>query len=291
MDVLWIVMLLIDVLNVLLHSTGIYLLWKIYVWKEITTQQLVLFHLSIAEGLLSTLFVVFDVLVLTSNGEYGLYVTHVEEILLVVIYLIMIFMTVDRLMAVVLSWKYKIHWRVGRTKKLLAVIWLLGIMMGVCFNLLDELLPPDLRSVFIDVYYYLQIVFSLIFVAIAVLTYVIIYWKDKMSGRFLQKHATPNENDQQQSTRQQSKLRFRIPGLIILSYLICNTIPSIMIILWFVHSLSYELVKVMFLLFRLGYTSDPFIYIFLQAKVRNQLLGCCKRQSRSERSNNAETNV
>ena len=279
----------INVLNVLLHSTGIYLLWKIYVWKEITTQQLLIFSLkSIAEGLLSTLYVVLEVLNLTSNYEYTEYVLDVAEALLTVIYLIMLFMTVDRLMAVVLSWKYKVYWRVGRTKKVLAVVWLLGIMWGVCSALLRQFLPLDLRSVFINAHRYLEILFSLIFIAIALLTYVIIYWKHKKSGRLLRNHRAPNENSQQQSTRQQShKLRSYIPGLIIFTYLICNIIPLI-INLKIAPYLSNILLKI---IFYLGYTCDAFIYIFLQEKVRNQLFGCCKRQSRSERSNNAETNV
>ena len=104
MAVLSVVLLPIDFLNALLHSTGIYLLWKIYIWKEIKTQQLIVFHLSIAEGLLNTSGVVHEVLVLTSNDEYARYVMHVGITLDTLISLIMFFMTVDRLMAVVLSW-------------------------------------------------------------------------------------------------------------------------------------------------------------------------------------------
>ena len=171
---------------------------------------------------------------------------------------------------------------------MLAVIWLLGIMWGVCDALLKELLLPDSSNIFFDLYHYLGIVFSLIFIAIAVLTYVIIYWKHKKSGRLLRNHRAPNENSQQQSTRQQShKLRSYIPGLIIFTYLICNIIPLI-INLKIAPYLSNILLKI---IFYLGYTCDAFIYIFLQEKVRNQLLECCKIQSRSERSNNAETNV
>ena len=284
MDVLSVVLLPIDVLNVLLHSTGIYLLWKIYIWKEITTQQLILIHLSIAEGLLNTSGMVHEVLVLTSNDEYARYVIHVGITLETIIYLIMFFMTVDRLMAVVLSWKYKVYWRVGRTKKVLAVVWLLGIMWGVCSALLRQFLPLDLRSVFINAHRYLEILFSLIFIAIALLTYVIIYWKHKKSGRLLRNHEAPNENSQQQSTGKQShKIKFYIPGLIIFTYLICNTIPLIIVAV-LRYPPNIYLRAVVLINLDLGYTSDAFIYIFLQTKVRNQLFGCCKRQSRSERS-------
>ena len=282
MDVISAVLLPLDVLNALLHSTGIYLLWKIYIWKEITTQQLIVFHLSIAEGLMNTSGVVFEVLFLTSNGEYAWYVIHIENTLLVVIYMIMFFMTVDRLMAVVLSWKYKVYWRVGRTKKVLAVVWLLGIMCGVCSAFLYKL---DSWRVFINVTRYVGVVFSVLFLAIALLTYVIIYWKNKKSARLLQNHKAQRENDQQQSTRQQShKIRFYIPGLIILTYLICDTIPLIIIAVFGVPPNKFWLGAVLIIL-DLGYTSDALIYIFLQTKVRNHLL----RQSRGEQSNNAET--
>ena len=272
--------------NVLLHSTGCFLLWKTYKRSQVTTQKLLLFHLSISEGLMNlNLVVIFAVhLCIDFRSEsYKIIYTYIihpmRSSLFYVIFFIMLFMTLDRLMAVVLNLKYQIYWRVTRTKKVLAAIWIFGLLLSVCFGVFPEFTPHRVYILILMIHIYLQLAFSIFFVVTALLTYAIIFWKYKMSRNSLET-ATSNGNGQHQ---QHSRTHFYIPVLIISTYMILNATPFIMVIFFIDKSVSGEIATI---LFYIGYMSDALIYIFLQPKVRKQLFVCCRRRNSAEPTHN-----
>ena len=274
-------------MNVVLHSTGCFLLWKTYKRSQVTTQKLLLFHLSISEGLINLNSVVMHVMLLCIDGQSELYhifnIVHLYIIypmrlpLFYVIFFIMLFMTLDRLMAVVLNLKYRLYWRVSRTKKVLAAIWIFGLFLTVCFGVLPEYTSRSIHKLIRIIHIYLQLAFSIVFVVTALLTYEIIFWKYKVSRNSLETDSS-NGNGQYQN----SPTHFYIPALIIFTYLIFNATPYIMII--FID--KYVAGDIAHILFDLGYMSDALIYIFLQPKVRKELFMCCRRRNSPEPSNN-----
>ena len=176
-------------------------------------------------------------------------------------------------MAVILSFKYQLYWRVGRTKKLLATIWFVGFILGVgtCVILLNT--PIDIFIVLFTTFRYCQLVLSIAFVFTALSTYATIFWKYRKSRNALQRSGSSNENGQRNS-----QLGFRIPALIIFTFVIFNSVP---ISIWF-NSPWY----VFHIMLALGYVADGLIYIFLQPEVRKQLFSsCCGKRDATEPSN------
>ena len=170
--------------NVLLHFTGCFLLWKTYKRSQITTQKLLLLHLSISEGLINLNSVVYYVMHLCIYGQsesYNIYnivlfyIIYPMKSLFYVIFVIMLFMTLDRLMAVVLNLKYRLYWRVSRTKKVLAAIWIFGLLLSVCFGVLPKFVPLRIYILIQMIHDYLQLAFSILFIVTALLTYVTIF--------------------------------------------------------------------------------------------------------------------
>ena len=259
--------------NVLLHSTGCFLLWKTYKRSQITTQKLILLHLSIFEGLINLIFLVMYVMHLSVDPQSESYnmilmyfIQPVTSSLNYVIIFIMLFMTLDRLMAVVLNL------RVSRTKKVLVAIWIFGLLLSVCFGLLPEYAPLRIYILIWTINFYLLPAFSILFVITALLTYATIFWKYKMSRNSLEADSS-NGNGQQHS-----RMHFYIPVLIISTYLIFNATPYIIAIH---NSVAGDFTNI---LFYLGFMSDALIYIFLQPKVRKQLFMCCRRRNSPEPS-------
>ena len=262
-------------LNVLLHSLGCFLLWKTYKWNQITTQKLIVFHLSVAEGLFCLSILVFTALgYFPHYGESWTYLRSICFMMYFVIYFTMLFMTLDRLMAVVLSFKYQLYWRVGRTKKVLATIWFVGFMLGFCLCvILVNTSDNYIKSVLFPAFAFSQLVSSIIFVVTAFSTYATIFWKNRKSTNSLRRSGASNGNGQRYS-----RFRYRIPTLIILTFAIFNSVPLLM---WFT-SWSWLMSRVPF---ALGYMADALIYIFLQPKIRRELLSCFKRRVAAEPSN------
>jgi len=221
------------------------------------------------------------------------YVRSIYLMLHFVIYFTMLFMTLDRLSAVVLGIKYQRYWWVGRTKKVLATIWFVGFMLAVCTcvillyllkwsdgNILNNL---GTIAVLFTVFHNCQIVSSPVFVVTALSTYAVIFWKYRKSRNELRLSGSSNENGQQNP-----RLRFRIPALIIFTFVIFDSVP---LFIWAMSFKSWYSLEVCQILYPLGYMADALIYIFLQQEVRKQLVCCCKKQVTAEPSSIVTTNI
>ena len=86
-------------LNFSIHFLGLYLQWKTYDWRQMTTQRLIIFHISIAECLPNFLWILarFIYLLVLQQREllYYMYCVHIAFI--TILYMLMWFLTVDRL--------------------------------------------------------------------------------------------------------------------------------------------------------------------------------------------------
>ena len=271
-------------LNVFLHSLGYFLLCKTYKWSQVTTQQLILFNLSVAEGLFSLLALVEELLdyflPLDVTWSWA-YFRSIFVMLHFVIYFTMLFMTLDRLSAVALSFKYQLYWRVGRTKKVLATIWFVGFMLGVCTCVILIMRSIDIQIIIVlfTAFRYCQFVSSTVFVVTALSTYAVIFWKYRKSRNELRSSGSSNENGQQNS-----RLRFRIPALIIFTFVLFDSFPLCIWVISYSSFTSWSLLDVSRILYALGYMADALIYIFLQREVRKQLFSCCNKQVTTEPS-------
>ena len=106
--------------NNLLHFFGCYLLWKTYNWTTITTQQLIIFNLSLCECLDCCFWLIFYSLIfagyeITSKQLGYLFCVHLGTG--TVLYMLMMALTFDRLMNIVIGFRYQSIWTVGKQRK------------------------------------------------------------------------------------------------------------------------------------------------------------------------------
>ena len=133
---------------------------------------------------------------------------------------------------------------------------------------------------------------SVFYNVVAIFTYVVIFWKYVRSKVRVRHSNDPNDGQQRVSTVEVFvKSRFYVSVLIILTYLIFNTIPYCVHAILYPNSwtTNYRPVQfIMIVLHHLGYLSDPVIYIFLQRDVRKQLskLMICKVDSTEDQVDN-----
>ena len=260
----------------LLHLVGCYLLWKTYKWGRVTTQQLLIFHICICECFINCDWLVIHLFVVIGYGIDSTsagYCIVLYTALSGVLYIIMMVMTLDRLMAVVLSLKYPLYWNAKRTKKVLLAVWIIGGASFICFVVLFKFYGPWYNKVELI---YVNVSLSLLYIIVALVTYAVIFDKFKKS-----RHST-RRLKQDIGKRAWTALadtflksRFYVSILIILTYLIFNTIPFCVFIFSrdkniFLDTESISK-KVVSILLHIGYTADAVIYIFLQRDVKKQL--------------------
>ena len=122
----------------------------------------------------------------------------------------------------------------------------------VCFLFFAKLFGPWYHKV--EVIYILA-AFSILFTVVALVTYAVIFWKYVESRDMTRQHAVPDSDRSSHTSAVQAflKSRFYISVLIILTYMLFNTIPFFAL-----TSSTGVLIPLC-----LGYTTDALIYIFI----------------------------
>ena len=194
----------------------------------------------------------------------------------------MTFMTLDRLMAVVLGLKYPQYWTIRRTKKTLIVIWGIGLLLLILFEILYNFYGQWQED---EGMMNLWVSFSLLYIVVATVTYAVIfveYYKSRYTAQRLN-DAEQSESNPTSALQLFLKSRFYVSVLIILTYLLFNTIPLCVASFLKNIEINSQSQSIVLLLLYLGYTTDAVIYIFLQKDVRRQLfqLVCFRRSTRT----------
>ena len=276
----------ITTMGFLVHLTGSYLLWKTYNWRRVSTQQLLIFHLSVCECIINGNWIILKVLLLVWSDAKTMYYGYCLVIYLSlsgVLYMIMMFITVDRLMAVVLSLKYRQYWTAGRTRTIIFITWVLGATLTIFFVICNRYLGPWYRQ--IEVVYF-KVVFSVLYILVALITYAVIFWKYKIS------RGLSGPQDVLINGTRNRPSRFYVALLIILSFLMFNIVPFCTFAVS--HKYTTEIPSLLEgILIHLGCIADALIYIFLQRDVRKQFFksfSCiqCKRNGQSSPLVNSE---
>ena len=272
----------ITLLNVFLHSMGNLLLWKSYNWNNVTTQQKVIFHISVVELILNCNWLVMHVIKLLEYSSLTSYIPYffcIHLALARVLYLMMMFMTLDRLTAVLLGLKYRVYWTVKKTNITLMFIWCIGLVLGVCFILLYRYIGKWSMKIGHTVY---SVAASFFHLFVVLFTYTIIFWKYHKSRNSVQNSNTSDGHRNVSTLQTFIGSRFYVSIFIVFTYFLFDTIPFCVIA--FLNTRDLE--TVIFLLLHLGYTADAVIYIFLQKDVRTQffILIRCRNHAPNRRT-------
>ena len=266
-----------NIVNFVLHLLGIFLLWKTYNWRQITSQQLFIFHISISNCTPNFILILFRLIYLmVNNRQLMFYAFCVHFAFLRVRYLLMVFLTLDRLIGVILNFKYRVYWSVERTKSLLTIVWILGASFVVSYVLLYWKCGKWYQS---DEYFVVNATFAFFFLFLALLTYSFIFLQYRKSND-LRNNTIRASRGGGSGTINNSvtflvfKNRFYISLLIVFTYLVFNIIPicvAFLLIKEYDDTYNYSLL-INWMLVQLGTTADAAVYIFMQKVIRRQFL-------------------
>ena len=264
--VIWILLL---TLAVILNALGIYCIYKT---KISDIQKVILINLSIAEIIIAITAGAGRTLEVFDHGVRN----HKESMFLAlfyvgvnfVYYLIMIYISIDRLLCIFWNLKYKYYMTIKTIQKIILFIWFLGFISSIPLYLVpfkDATLILGKVCVILDG----------AFIIISILAYAVIAFKLRERVKKIPSMIRRNSN---QSLSKRKHLV--VPLCIVLSFVLFYIIPDILF--------AFEMFTKNRLLFNIVYcwwctslSCDPLIYIFFNKKVRSVARRSSKRRKSS----------
>ena len=277
---LWLNILLfvLNIINVFLHSTGIYLLYCLYKRCRYKIQQLYLINLSIGECLMNLFeaLKLFRLFVSVSNGTAHTLDRFIDYLSIVqftgiaiVIYCVMIYITLDRLLDISLNIKYSVYWDEYKAKYLLILTWVLSAIYNLTTCLMYRFVEFDWKA---SAYKYIFPTFEFSFVVLAVITYSYVFRKFKQSRIIPTTSGSGTKKNVNAFTVFRNS-KFFVSVLIILTFLLFMVIPDLVYL--FVGTIggneSPVLLTACWISYAISNIADACIYIFLQPAVRRSL--------------------
>ena len=278
---LYVVVILLNIGDILLHIAGIYLLICHFKTNDANIQQLYIVHLSITELLFSILwlFIYITKCIDIQDGvpKMAIQATHyvmiiAHALLASVFYCAIYFITIDRLIACWLPTKYLACWDTTKAKKLLIGMWIIGIILLSLILLLHKLTGIEIER---TLHIYLFTPLNIFFVILACFVYAFIFYRYKES----QKRRTRVSKNSTGFCLKIStikifhKSRFHISVLVILTFIFFIAIPDVSYV--FVIVIRNKTSDIFLAFCAISYTiSNIFnviVYIFFQPKIRKSL--------------------
>ena len=266
---------ILTLIGLLLNTLGIYCLYK----QEGDTrkQRILLANLSFIE----IIKMIYNYVSLTFyHYKTDWYIENyrhfdvVEVSIMSVLYASMLVISIDRLSCLVLHIKYNCYVTEKLIKLGLIIVWLMGFACGpVMWFLISD-------NEYAKIYYYMT--FDIAIIIAAGVTYLLF-------GRLIKQRNRTFVNDR---SMKNLKNLFLVPSLIVTTFVLFNAIPDLIMVRHF-NKVLYNVTAILWVL---GLSSDPLIYIFLNRKSRGIALdlfrkvkpSCCSRYNHSF---DRETNV
>ena len=273
-----IVLLLLNILNVFLHTLGTYLLVCLCKHGTVNAQQIYLINLSMCEALMNLLEALRRIpdLIGTSDAVNDV-ISEVQTYMLIVMftgisfvfYLDMIYLTVDRLLDIWLNLTYPVYWNEFKAKRLLQGTWVIGAVLSIVISLLHHFVSFKWQEPVFK-FFYPTLGFG--FIILALVTYCFIFHK------YASTRGLPTENRRIRPRRINviqvfRKSRFYVPVMLILTFIIFMVIPDLTYL--FVGIIGGEesptLLIVCWICYAVSNLADAWIYIFEKTTVRRML--------------------
>lgn len=279
-----ITLLILNIVNVILHGTGTYLLLSLYESCRHKVQQIFLITLSICEGTINLIeaFKSVTTFITLSEKDSNIMTEVTNHVLILqfcgisfVYYVDMIYITVDRLMEIFLNIRYPVFWDETKTKILTGITWFIGLITFIVVSLLKHYNNFDWEDAFFKFFYP---VLEFAFLIIAFFTYGFIFHKYKQTR--IIPAVTVNNNKIQKRRRSTvdifRKSRFYVPLLLILTFAVFMIGADLTYL--FVVTLgdvSEETATFVyngcFISYTISNLADAYIYIFMNPEVKRLL--------------------
>ena len=194
----------------------------------------------------------FDVTLETTyeeNEENERLLDAVEVVIMTVIFFGFMLISVERLVCITLNMKYKVFVNESLVKWVIFVKWMLGVLLGFVLWIGKDISNRK-------IYFYL--VLDILVIVLTIVTYSCI----------LRVYHTSRQSLAQESSNLRNEVKIlRVPFLIITSFILCNSIPDVILFL-VREEIKTEMYCASVVLWAVGFLLDPLIYIFLNKKTR-----------------------
>jgi hypothetical protein len=274
---IFVIILTFDIVNIVMHGMGTWLLACTYMRGQKSTQTLYLINLALSELIKNMVRLIWELIVVVSPAYFShptaFVYTHIFSVSGVFYnyMLSMFYITGDRLLHIILNLRYPVYWSIGKTKRLLICTWVFCLTISTSLILVYHFI---FKSAMIKYEVYLDIIrlyipFTLYIISLlfAIVTYTVMFLTFARS--------------RSNTIAPQSSLfnifinsRFFICVLLMTSFLLLTVIPNLIRLFAFATSitLSKQVWLYIFLSTLLSDFIDAIVYIFLQPDVRKLLL-------------------
>ena len=188
----------------------------------------------------------------------------------------MIYITVNKLIEILLHIRYPVYWNERKAKYLLIVTWVIGIFLSTIVTIAYKLRNFHYDQVF-SLYFYPTIDF--IFLTLTFTIYGLIFHKFKQTRQCPSQHGSRNSTNQNRSVFQVfRKSKFYIPVLWITSFVIFTIVPDLIYLFTSINqdvSLPVSLHACCYTSYAISTLVDGCVYVYLQKQVRRLLRRKC----------------
>ena len=239
-------LLVLNTLNVVLHTIGTYALLSLYNDSKDRPQRLLLINHSFCDSIrhcLDIVLITVELISLSPNHVVSYVVFYVKTVIVtgvcVVYYLAMVYITLNKLSKIILTSSYDHYWKEQRAKKLVLMTWAFGLLVCAVCAFVTLFSSYDIDVIF---HSYIFPVSDFVFIAVAVTTLtVIIHSYNKRKRKYLYqkyrnrrrsssiKGGTIKRSSYARRRSQASELgnNFFVPAGLILIFLVLIVIPDV----------------------------------------------------------------
>ena len=266
-------------LGALLHFVGLVLLCKVK--TKFVNQRMITVHLAVTEMLNCLVQASVVVTGLAKYQVYELYVVFQFFIVFSIMNskLIMMYVTLDRLLDILLHMKYTLYFTKRRVMMILSVLWCVSITTGITASILiQDVRNREIRIRINEIRNYLFFTLDMFITLNAVITYTCLYMKVRKA---LHNTHTPAG---QNGGRQNPLAKFVVPCVLVSTYIVFNVTGSTLKMIQYLNPKNREMIILVFisgLLIMVGWMSDAFVYIFAQRDVRLYLISLVRKPAQA----------
>ena len=270
-----IILIILRVFDIILHSVGIYYVLSCKRRRNCTVQHIYIINLSVTE----ICFSLFWILVIpisnlfTISNNISAIIEDVQHYIMIciytsvafVFYATMVFITLDRLLAVKFPLRYRIYCSAKFAKYLIFATWVIGLILCLTIIVVNVVTGYDFNSSF-HTYLYTPINFIILILATLTYTFIFLQYKRSLGVNI----RSPQGNG---TFVVFYKSRFYLPVLLILTFLLFITIPHLTYVfaISIPNKKSGKLLSACVISYSLSNIIDGCLYIFLQPNIANQL--------------------
>ena len=267
-------------INICLHLLGCYLLQVAYNNGRKTVQQLYLINLSVNETSKNILYLLLNILYIVSYSNISEKTSYNVDVSRRYIYIIhttgnywsyalaMFYLTCDRLLHVLLNYRYPMFWTTSKARKLLIVTCFVNCAISLTFALIYYFTRSNIQRYTLvnSLRFYVPPVLSTTFLIFALVTYIVMFFKFVQSRRL----TMPRNPDAPQETVFHIFVnsRFFISVMLISSYIILAVIPLVIRSFYTTNNLPTYLNIYVNISLMLSDSADAVIYIFMDRTIR-----------------------